>query len=40
MNDPGKNLSSAKLSMIVDEFPYLIESNPAISSLFQKGWDE
>lgn len=29
-----------KFIMIFDEFPYLIESNPAIPSLFQKGWDE
>lgn len=26
--------------LIVDEFPYLIESNRAIPSLFQKAWDE
>ena len=32
--------SKGKFTMIVDEFPYLIESNPAIPSLFQKGWDE
>ncbi len=32
--------SKGKLVMIFDEFPYLIESNPAIPSLFQKGWDE
>ena len=25
---------------IIDEFPYLVESDPAIPSLFQKGWDE
>lgn len=24
----------------IDEFPYLIQSNPAIPSLFQKAWDE
>ena len=29
-----------KFLMIFDEFPFLIESNPAIPSLFQKGWDE
>ncbi|NTU42711.1 MAG: ATP-binding protein [Nitrospirales bacterium] len=29
-----------KLLIAVDEFPYLIESNPAIPSLFQKAWDE
>ncbi|MBU4455848.1 MAG: ATP-binding protein [Syntrophaceae bacterium] len=33
-------LSLINLVMIFDEFPYLIESNPAIPSLFQKGWDE
>ena len=32
--------SKGKFIMIFDEFPYLIESNPAIPSLFQKGWDE
>jgi AAA+ ATPase superfamily predicted ATPase len=32
--------TKGKFVMIFDEFPYLIESNPAISSLFQKGWDE
>lgn len=25
--------------LVIDEFPYLIESNSAISSIFQKGWD-
>jgi len=25
---------------IIDEFPYLVDGNPATSSLFQKGWDE
>jgi AAA+ ATPase superfamily predicted ATPase len=33
-------ISKGKFVMIFDEFPYLIESNPAIPSLFQKGWDE
>ncbi|MFZ2958616.1 MAG: ATP-binding protein [Candidatus Ozemobacteraceae bacterium] len=28
------------LVLAIDEFPYLIESNPAVPSLFQKGWDE
>ena len=32
--------SKGKFIMIFDEYPYLIESNPAIPSLFQKGWDE
>jgi len=26
--------------LAIDEFPYLIESNPAVPSIFQKGWDE
>lgn len=25
--------------LTIDEFPYLVESNPAISSIFQKAWD-
>lgn len=25
---------------IIDEFPYLIEANPAVPAVFQKGWDE
>lgn len=28
------------LVLAIDEFPYLIESNPAVPSIFQKGWDE
>ena len=28
-----------RLIFIVDEFPYLVEGEPAIPSLFQKGWD-
>lgn len=28
------------LVLVIDEFPYLIEANPAISSVFQKGFDE
>jgi len=28
------------LIMVIDEFPYLAENNKAISSIFQKGWDE
>lgn len=30
----------AKFVLAIDEFPYLIESNRAILSLFQKAWDE
>ena len=26
--------------LVIDEFPYLVENNKAISSLFQKGWDD
>ncbi len=26
--------------LVIDEFPYLIEAEDAISSVFQKGWDE
>jgi AAA+ ATPase superfamily predicted ATPase len=28
------------LALVIDEYPYLVENNPATSSLFQKGWDE
>jgi AAA+ ATPase superfamily predicted ATPase len=33
-------LKKEKILMAIDEFPYLIESNRAIPSLFQKAWDE
>lgn len=29
-----------RLVLAIDEFPYLIEANPAISSLLQRAWDE
>jgi len=29
-----------KFVLVIDEFPYLIQSNPAIPGLFQKAWDE
>jgi AAA+ ATPase superfamily predicted ATPase len=29
-----------RFALIVDEFPYLTEVDPATSSIFQKGWDE
>lgn len=29
-----------RLVLVIDEFPYLIQSNRAIPSLFQKAWDE
>jgi AAA+ ATPase superfamily predicted ATPase len=32
--------SDDKLVVIIDEFPYLVKANPAISSIFQKGIDE
>jgi len=31
--------SNERLVLVFDEFPYLIEANPAISSIFQRGWD-
>ncbi|MBN1169420.1 ATP-binding protein [Candidatus Micrarchaeota archaeon] len=34
----GKNLSGTIL--IIDEFPYLVDSNKAIPSIIQKSWDE
>ncbi len=29
-----------EIIVVFDEFPYLIQSNPAIPSIFQRGWDE
>lgn len=29
-----------KTALIIDEFPYLVETNRGLSSVFQKGWDE
>lgn len=29
-----------RVVVVIDEFPFLIESNRAIPSIFQKGWDE
>lgn len=31
---------SDKTVIVIDEFPYLVETNKAVSSVFQKGWDE
>ena len=38
----GKKLkdSNERLIMVFDEFPYLVESDKAMSSYFQYGWDE
>jgi hypothetical protein len=35
-----KNKTTDKFIFAVDEYPYLVESDGATSSLFQKGWDE
>jgi len=35
-----KEKNSKKLVIVIDEFPYLVNSNPAISSIFQTGIDE
>lgn len=32
--------TKGRVVVIIDEFPYLIEANRAIPSIFQKGWDE
>lgn len=32
--------NKGKVVVAIDEFPFLIESNRAIPSIFQKGWDE
>jgi len=36
----GKTRKPHELVLAIDEYPYLVENNPATSSLFQKGWDE
>ena len=36
--EPGRG--SHRLALVLDEYPYLAENDPATSSLFQKGWDE
>lgn len=33
-------MKQRRFILAIDEFPYLILSNPAITSLFQKAWDE
>ena len=35
-----RKTAAERLIVVIDEFPYLTESNPAVPSLFQKGWDE
>ena len=35
-----KEKRSQRFALIIDEFPYLISTDPAIPSIFQKGWDE
>jgi AAA+ ATPase superfamily predicted ATPase len=37
---PGERSTRGRLVLVFDEYPYLVENNPATSSLFQKGWDE
>jgi len=29
-----------RLAFVLDEFPYLVEANPALSSLWQRAWDQ
>ncbi|MEA1899178.1 MAG: ATP-binding protein [Thermodesulfobacteriota bacterium] len=35
-----KEKNTQRFALIIDEFPYLISTDPAIPSIFQKGWDE
>ena len=35
-----KEKGTEKFALVIDEFPYLISAEPAITSIFQKGWDE
>lgn len=35
-----KDKSKDRLILVIDEFPYLVNSNSAISSIFQKGIDQ
>lgn len=35
-----KEKKNGKIILVIDEYPYLVEVNKAISSIFQKGWDE
>jgi len=36
----GHRNRGRRLILAIDEYPYLVENNPATSSLFQRGWDE
>jgi len=29
-----------RIVVVIDEFPYLVEANPAVASVWQRGWDE
>jgi len=35
-----KERNKSRFILAIDEYPYLVEGNKAVSSLFQKGWDE
>jgi hypothetical protein len=35
-----KNNIRQRFILAIDEYPYLVEGNDAVSSIFQKGWDE
>lgn len=37
---PAGTKAAERRLLVLDEYPYLVENNPATSSLFQKGWDE
>ena len=36
----AKKANGKRLVLVIDEFPYLVEKNKAIPSMFQLGWDE
>lgn len=35
-----KEKTRERFALVIDEYPYLVETDKAISSIFQKGWDE
>ncbi len=35
-----KEKNGKRFIFVIDEYPYLVEVNKAVSSIFQKGWDE